>query len=298
MAENKGFRSGFVGVFGRPNVGKSTLVNRLIGEKVSIVSPKPQTTRSRILGIMTDEACQIVLVDTPGIHRPRTRLGEYMEKTVQDAMQGLDLLCVLVDASRVQASDHEMVQGFKGLNIPKYLLINKLDLVAPLTLLPIIASFAEDGFDMILPISARTGEGMDTLIAAIRKALPEGPLYFPKDMWTDQTERQIVAEIIRERALYNLREEIPHGVGIELLSMKQVSEQLTEIHANLYCEREAHKRIIIGKQGSMLKLIGSQARASIEALLGTQVNLQLWVKVREGWRDNLNDLRTLGYTEG
>lgn len=297
MIEKTVFHSGFVGVFGRPNVGKSTLINRLIGEKVSIVSPKPQTTRSRILGILSDDSSQIVFVDTPGIHRPRTKLGEYMEKTVQDAMQGLDVLCVMVDATKVGRQDEDVAASFAHIKIPRYLLINKLDLVRPPQLLPIIANFADMGYDMILPISARNGEGVDTLLAAIRKALPEGPHYFPADMWTDQSERQLVAEIIRERALYNLREEIPHGVGVELLSMKQEGERFTEIHANLFCEREAHKRIIIGKQGSMLQLIGSQARLSIENLLGTKVNLQLWVKVREGWRDNLNDLRTLGYTE-
>lgn len=298
MAENKSFRSGFVGVFGRPNVGKSTLINSLIGEKVSIVSPKPQTTRSRILGILTDDDTQIVFVDTPGIHRPRTRLGDYMIKTVQEAMQGLDALCVLVDAAKVLPEDQEIAMQFSELKIPKYLLINKLDLVHPEKLLPIIASFADKGFDMLLPISAKTGEGLDTLLDAIRKALPNGPHYFPADMWTDQNERQMVAEIIREKALSNLREEIPHGVGIEILSMKQENEHFTEIHANVFCERESHKGIIIGKQGSMLKQIGTEARESIETLLDTKVHLQLWVKVREGWRDNMNDLKTLGYTEG
>lgn len=298
MAENAGFRSGFVGVFGRPNVGKSTLINRLIGEKVSIVSPKPQTTRSRILGILTDDNSQIVFVDTPGIHRPRTRLGDYMAKTVQDAMEGLDALCVLVDASGPRPEDQEIAAQFSALKIPKYLLINKRDLVHPEKLLPIIASFADKGFDMLLPISARTGEGIDTLLEAVRKALPQGPHYFPADVWTDQSERQMVAEIIREKALGCLREEIPHGIGIEVMSMQQENEHFTQIHANVFCEKETHKRIIIGRQGSMLKLIGTESRKSIEALLGTKVHLQLWVKVREDWRDNLNDLKTLGYTEG
>lgn len=298
MTETKSFRSGFVGIFGRPNVGKSTLMNQLIGEKVSIVSPKPQTTRNRILGILTDAESQLVFVDTPGIHRPRTRLGEYMERSIQEAQKGLDLLCLLVDAQKILPADHEIAKSLMQVSVPRYLLINKLDLVHPQQLLPIIDAFKDYGFEMLLPISARKGDGTAELLKALRAALPEGPHYYPEDMWTDQTERQMVAEIVRERALTNLREEIPHGVGVEILGMKELSDSLTEIHANLYCEREAHKRIIIGKQGSMLKLIGSQARQSIESLLGKQVNLQLWVKVREGWRDNLQDLKTLGYTEG
>lgn len=297
MAEQKAFHSGFVAVVGRPNVGKSTLVNRLVDEKVAIVSPKPQTTRNKLLGIVTTEDSQIVFVDTPGIHRPRTRLGEYMEQATQEAMQGIDMLCLLVDASRVSGADHEISQQLKGIKVPRFLLINKLDLVHPQQLLPIIDSFKDDGFDMILPISAAKGEGMPELMRAIHKALPEGPRYFPEDMWTDQTLRQMVAEIVREKALMNLKEEIPHGIGVELLSMKE-GEHLTEIHATIYCERDSHKGIIIGKGGRMLQQIGSQARASIELLLDTQVNLQLWVKVRPGWRDNMNDLKTLGYQEG
>lgn len=291
------FHSGFVAMIGRPNVGKSTLINRLVGEKVSIVSPKPQTTRNRILGIVGDDKSQIVFVDTPGIHKPKNRLGEFMEKTVQDAVQGIDILCVLVDASRPRLEDHEIFREFKALKLPKFLLLNKTDLVKPQDLLPIIASFAEDGFDMVLPVSARSGEGIYVLMEEIRKILPAGPKYYPDDLWTDQNERQMIGEIIREKALLNLRDEVPHGIGVEVLSVKEVRKDLTEIHADIYCERAAHKTIIVGRKGEMLKVIGSQARADIEALLQCHVNLQLWVKVRPGWMDNSGDLKSLGYWE-
>ena len=291
------FHSGFVAVVGRPNVGKSTLVNRLVGEKVSIVSPKPQTTRNRILGIVGTEHSQVVFVDTPGIHKPKTKLGEYMEKSVQDAVQGIDILCVLIDASKPKPEDHELAESYKGFKVPKYLLLNKTDLVRPQDLLPIISSFADAAFDMVLPISAKAGEGVDTLIQEIYKHLPLGPKYYPDDLWTDQNERQMIAEIIREKALMNLREEVPHGIGVEVLSVKEIRKDLTEIQADIYCERASHKTIIIGRKGEMLQKIGSQARADIEKLLDCHVNLQLWVKVRTGWMDSSSDLKSLGYWE-
>ena len=291
------FHSGFVAVVGRPNVGKSTLVNRLVGEKVSIVSPKPQTTRNRILGIVGTEHSQVVFVDTPGIHKPKTKLGEYMEKSVQDAVQGIDILCVLIDASKPRPEDHELADSYKGFKVPKYLLLNKTDLVRPQDLLPIISSFADAGFDMVLPISAKAGEGVDILMQEIYKHLPQGPKYYPDDLWTDQNERQMIAEIIREKALMNLREEVPHGIGVEVLSVKEIRKDLTEIQADIYCERASHKTIIIGRKGEMLQKIGSQARADIEKLLDCLVNLQLWVKVRTGWMDSSSDLKSLGYWE-
>ena len=291
------FHSGFVAVVGRPNVGKSTLVNRLVGEKVSIVSPKPQTTRNRILGIVGTEHSQVVFVDTPGIHKPKTKLGEYMEKSVQDAVQGIDILCVLIDASKPRPEDHELAESYKGFKVPKYLLLNKTDLVSPQDLLPIISSFADAGFDMVLPISAKAGEGVDILMQEIYKHLPQGPKYYPDDLWTDQNERQMIAEIIREKALMNLREEVPHGIGVEVLSVKEIRKDLTEIQADIYCERASHKTIIIGRKGEMLQKIGSQARADIEKLLDCHVNLQLWVKVRTGWMDSSSDLKSLGYWE-
>ena len=298
MSDSK-FRSGFITVIGRPNVGKSTLINRIVGEKVSIVSPRPQTTRNRVLGVRTDEkqAWQMVFVDTPGIHKPRTRLGDYMEKTVQDAMKGMDVLVLMVDAASVGARDRDILLSLGTKKLPRILAINKVDTVHPQTLLPLMDLFKDDDLTAIIPISARTGDGVDALVEEIVKHLPEGPRYFPEDMWTDQSERQICAELVREKTLYNLRDEIPHGIGVEILSISQPREGLTEIHADLYVEREGHKRIVIGKQGSMLKRIGIQAREDMEALLGTQVNLQLFVKVRPDWRDNPRDLKTLGYTE-
>lgn len=293
----KPFHSGFVAVVGRPNVGKSTLINRLVGEKVSIVSPKPQTTRNKILGIVSDEHSQVVFVDTPGIHKPKTKLGQYMGKTVQDAVEGIDILCVLVDASKPRSEDHELALRYKGFKVPKYLLLNKTDLMRPQELLPIISSFSEEGFDIVLPISAKSGEGLDVLMQKILNQLPEGPKFYPDDLWTDQNERQMIGEMVREKALMNLREEVPHGIGVEVLSVKEIREGLTEVRADIYCERASHKTIIIGRKGEMLQKIGSQARADIEALLGNQVNLQLWVKVRAGWMDSDNDLKSLGYWE-
>lgn len=293
----KPFHSGFVAVVGRPNVGKSTLINSLVGEKVSIVSPKPQTTRNKILGIVSDEHSQVVFVDTPGIHKPKTKLGQYMGKTVQDAVEGIDILCVLVDASKPRSEDHELALRYKGFKVPKYLLLNKTDLMRPQELLPIISSFSEEGFDIVLPISAKSGEGLDVLMQKILNQLPEGPKFYPDDLWTDQNERQMIGEMVREKALMNLREEVPHGIGVEVLSVKEIREGLTEVRADIYCERASHKTIIIGRKGEMLQKIGSQARADIEALLGNQVNLQLWVKVRAGWMDSDNDLKSLGYWE-
>jgi len=298
MAETAApFKSGFVSLVGRPNVGKSTLLNALVGEKVAIISPKPQTTRNQIIGIHNGMHHQVVFVDTPGIHKPRTRLGEYMDKSVQDALQAIDAMVVIADASRADPQERETIRTLAQKQVPKFLALNKIDLVHPQQLLPLIALYQDDGFDAILPLSAKTGDGVDILMKHILSCLKEGPRYYPEDQWTAQTERQIIAELIREQALYLLQEEIPHGIGIELLSMKEQSPTLVEIFADIYCERASHKGIIIGKRGSMLGQIGSRARAQIEALLGTQVMLKLWVKVRPGWRNSNNDLKTLGYGE-
>jgi GTP-binding protein Era len=289
------FKSGFVSLVGRPNVGKSTLLNALVGEKVAIISPKPQTTRNQIIGIHNGKNHQVVFVDTPGIHKPRNRLGEYMEKSVQDALQAIDAMVVIADASRADPQERETIRALAQKQVPKFLVLNKIDLIHPQQLLPLIALYQDDGFDAILPLSAKTGNGVDVLMKHILAHLKEGPRYYPEDQWTAQTERQIIAELIREQALYLLQEEIPHGVGIEILSMKEQSPTLIEIFADIYCERASHKGIIIGKQGSMLGQIGSRARAQIEALLDTQVMLKLWVKVRPDWRNSNNDLKTLGW---
>ncbi len=291
------FHSGFIAIIGRPNVGKSTLMNAMVGEKVAIVSNRPQTTRNRIMGICTDENSQIVFLDTPGLHTPRNRLGEYMMQTAKDALQGIDALIVMVDATAVGKQDRAVVEDMSKHNVKKVLVLNKIDLLEPQNLLALIASFAEAGYDDIIPVSARSGDGLKQLKELLISYLPEGPQYFPSDAITDQPERLICGELIREKALYHLKEEVPHGIGVEMMSIKKLSDNLIEIHATIYCERPAHKGIIIGKQGSMLKTIGQEARRDIETLLGSRVHLQLWVKVRENWRNRMDDLRTLGYED-
>ena len=291
------FHSGFIAIIGRPNVGKSTLMNAMVGEKVAIVSNRPQTTRNRIMGICTEENSQIVFLDTPGLHTPRTRLGEYMMQTAKDALQGIDALIVMVDATSVGKQDRAVVEDMSKHDVKKVLVLNKIDLLEPQDLLALIASFAEAGYDDIIPVSARTGDGLKQLKSLLISYLPVGPQYFPSDAITDQPERLICGELIREKALYHLKEEVPHGIGVEMMSIKKLSDNLTEIHATIYCERPAHKGIIIGKQGSMLKLLGQEARRDIETLLGTRVHLQLWVKIRENWRNRMDDLRTLGYED-
>lgn len=291
----KRFLSGFAAIVGRPNVGKSTMMNAMVGEKVAIVSNRPQTTRNRIMGVATDPDWQIVFLDTPGLHKPRTKLGEYMVKSVEDAMEGIDVLLVLVDVSEIGPQDRAIVTEMASRRVKKILVLNKTDLVDEAKLMAAIASFSDAGYDAIIPLSARSGKGMDELRRVIVSYLPEGPKYFPDDMMTDQPERLICAEIIREKALLHLRDEVPHGIGVEMMAINKLSDSLTEIHATIYCERASHKGIIIGKQGAMLRTIGAEARRDIEGLLGTKVNLQLWVKVREDWRNRMDDLRTLGY---
>ncbi len=289
------FKSGFIAIVGRPNVGKSTLMNALVGEKIAIVSPRPQTTRNRILGVVGRENCQMVFVDTPGIHKPRTQLGQYMTQAVREAMEGIDALLVLLDCTQVTQHDRQIVQDMAEKKVCKMLVLNKLDLVKPQALLALIQSFSGAGYDAIIPVSARTGDGLPELEKAIIARLPEGPKYFPDDMITDQPERMLCAELIREKALQNLRDEVPHGIGVEMMAMDKKSADFMEIHATIYCERDSHKGIIIGKHGAMLQKIGSEVRGEIESLLGMHVNLQLFVKVRPGWRDSKDDLRTLGY---
>ena len=290
------FHSGFVAIVGRPNVGKSTLMNAMIGEKIAIVSSRPQTTRNRIMGVSTDESSQIVFLDTPGLHTPHSRLGEYMVKAARDALSGIDALMVMVDATAVGRQDRAVAEEMSGRKVKKALVLNKIDLMPREGLLALMESFAGAGYDDIVPVSARTGDGLARLRALLVSYLPEGPRYFPPDAVTDQPERLICAELIREKALLHLRDEVPHGIGVEMLAMKRRGD-LMEIHATIYCERAAHKGIIIGKQGAMLRRIGQEARQDIEGLLGMRVNLQLWVKVREDWRNRPEDLRTLGYED-
>ena len=297
MENKQPFHSGFVAILGRPNVGKSSIMNRFVGEKVAIVSNHPQTTRSRLLGVATHPDWQIVFVDTPGLHKPRTKLGEYMVKAANDAREGVDAVLVVVDGQYIGAGDRAIIADVARMSCPKYLAVNKVDLCSPEKLMPELQKLNDCGFDQIVCVSAKRGDRMDELLAMLVSAMPEGPQFFPDEMMTDQPERVLCAEIIREKALWNLRDEVPHGVGVEMLSIKELRPGLTEIHANIYCERASHKSIIIGKQGSMLGKIGSEARRDIERLLGTQVALKLWVKVREDWRNRAGDLRALGYEE-
>ena len=290
------FHSGFAAIVGRPNVGKSTLLNALVGEKIAITSNRPQTTRNRVMGVLSAENSQVVFVDTPGMHTPRTKLGQFMVQSIQDAMEGIDALMVILDATAIGPHDRSIVRDLSARRERKLLVLNKIDLMAPKDLLAIIDEFKTAGYDAIFPVSARTGDGLDALKADLTAHLPAGPKYFPDDMLTDQPERDICAELIREKALRSLRDEVPHGIGVEMMAFKKTGENSVEIDATIYCEKDSHKGIIIGKKGSMLQKIGSEARADIEALLGCHVNLQLWVKVRPGWRNSTEDLRTLGYT--
>ena len=291
------FRSGFVAILGRPNVGKSSIMNYFIGEKVAIVANHPQTTRSKLLGVATRKDWQIVFVDTPGLHKPRTRLGEYMMKTAEDAKEGVDAVLAVVDGTFIGDHDRQILAELAQMKCPKFLAVNKIDIANPEKLMPQLAKLNDCGFDQIVTVSARRGDNMDTLLELISGAMPPGPKYFPDDMMTDQPERILCAEIIREKALNNLRDEVPHGIGVDMLKIAKVREGLYEMHADVYCDRASHKSIIIGKQGAMLKKIGTEARIDIEKLMGAKVDLRLWVKVREGWRDRASDLRTLGYAD-
>lgn len=293
--KEKKFHSGFVTIIGRPNVGKSSLMNKMIGEKIAIVSSKPQTTRSRIMGVLSGDDHQIVFLDTPGIHDPRTKLGEYMMHSVRDAMDGTDAVLVIFDVTHITENDLHIAEGMKEKKVPVVLALNKIDLATPEQILAATAKTAEAGFDEIIPVSAKNGDGIDDLIRSLQNHLPEGPQYFPDDMITDQPERILCAEIIREKALRNLRDEVPHGIGVEIMKIEALSDKLTEINATIYCERSAHKGIIIGKNGSMLQTIGTEARLDIEKLMDIHINLKLWVKIRPDWRNNAGDLRNLGY---
>ena len=287
------FRSGFVSIIGRPNAGKSTLLNALVGEKLAIVTRKPQTTRNRIQGIINVErktkrpAGQIVLVDTPGVHKPINSLNRRMMKEVYDALEGCDLLLLIADATaRFGAGDKFVLDIVKKSGQPCFLLLNKIDVLDKQRLLPLITEYKErHEFAEVIPISAMKREGLDALLASVMKALPEGPRYFPKDQITDQPERFLVAELIREQVLLATEQEVPYATTV-LIDQYEEGARLTRIAATIYCEREGQKAILIGKQGSTLKKIGTAARLQIQGLLNTKVFLELFVKVRAGWRDS------------
>ncbi|MGE5677986.1 MAG: GTPase Era [Pseudomonadota bacterium] len=296
---DKIFKSGFVTIIGRPNVGKSTLINRLLGERVSIISNKPQTTRNSIKCIYTTEDYQIVFIDTPGIHKPKHMLGEYMVKSATDSLKGVDVAVVMLDCSAdIGAGDMHIIEIAQNIKSPVILVLNKIDKIPKQKLEQIAASLImhEDYFNSIIPISAGTGENLEVLLAEIVKYLPEGPKYFTEDIYTDMPEKFIVSELIREKILELTSEEVPHGTAVEVTSMKERDNRdLMDIEATIYCEKDSHKGILIGKKGAMLKEIGVKARTDIENILHCKVNLQLWVKVRSDWRDSKSSLKNLGY---
>ena len=296
----KQFHSGFVSLVGRPNVGKSTLLNCLIGEKIAIISNKPQTTRNKITSILTKEDFQCVFLDTPGIHKPKHKLGEFMVKSAETTFNEVDLVLMLVEPPlEPHTLDKYVIARLEKVKTAVVLVVNKIDTIDKEKLLQVIASYSKlYPFADVVPVSAQTGQNTDQLLKVIEKHLPEGPQYFPADMITDQPERQIASEIIREKALYLLQDEIPHGIAVEITSMKKRPDKdLVDVEATLYCERESHKGIIIGKQGSMLKKIGSYARRDMERLLGSPINLQIWIKVKKDWRDNDFLLKNFGYDQ-
>ncbi|NLK69730.1 MAG: GTPase Era [Clostridiaceae bacterium] len=293
------FRSGFVTIIGRPNVGKSTLLNLLTGEKIAIMSDKPQTTRNTIKTIVTTNDYQIVFMDTPGMHRPKNKLGDYMQKSAITTLDDVDVILYIVEATdkTIGPGDLKIIELLKDSKTPIILLINKVDLVEKQNILPLIDQYSKVmNFEQIIPISALNSETKDLVLKETAKLLPEGQPYYPEDMLTDQPEKVLVQEIIREKILHLISEEIPHGIGVEVILFKEKQDSdLIEIHANIYCEKESHKGIIIGKNGDMLKKIGTLARQDVENLLDSRVFLKLWVKTKQDWRNSDFLLKELGY---
>ncbi len=295
--QDNGFKSGFITLIGRPNVGKSTLMNRFVGQKVAIMSDKAQTTRNRIQAVYTDQEAQIVFIDTPGIHKPKHALGDFMLKTAFSSLQGVDIVLVVVNANeKMGPGDRLVIDRVKNVDVPVFLLINKIDLVDSDDLLGIIEQFTSDyEFDEVFPISATEGDNVPDLLNTIKEYLPEGPQYYPEHQIMDHPEYFVVAEFIREKILHLTREEIPHSVAVHVESMKRNKDDKVEISAVIYVERDSQKGIIIGNKGSMIKKIGTLARRDIEQLLGDKVYLDLFVKVQKDWRDRKQSLVELGY---
>ena len=295
------FKSGFVSIVGRPNVGKSTLMNNVVGEKIAIMSDKPQTTRNTIQAVYTDDESQVVFLDTPGIHKPKNKLGEIMVKAATDAFSNVDLILFVVDSSRkIGPGDRRIMEDLRGSKTPIVLVINKIDQIEDKDeLFDIIKMYDDEKmFKEIVPISALKGKNVKTLINVIKEDLEEGPKYFPDYMVTDQPERVLIAELIREKVLHYVDDEVPHGVAVEIERMKdRKDKEIIDISAVIYCERDSHKGIIIGKGGRKLKGIGKSARQDIELLLGSQINLQLWVKVKENWRNLQNYINNFGLND-
>ena len=292
-------KSGFIAITGRPNAGKSTLLNQIVGEKVAIVSSKPQTTRTKILGVRTGDDYQLVLIDTPGIHKPHNKLSKRMEKYIYTATQDIDALLYVVDCNikdEELEAEKEALAGLKTSDVPVILAVNKIDTVPKLQLLPVLDKLKDlYDFSDIVPISAQEGDNLEELFEKLKQFLPEGPKFFPDDVITDQPERQIVSEFIREKALRLLNREIPHGIAVEIEKMKKKENGTYEILAAIYCEKQSHMGIIIGKGGEKLKKIGSFARRDIERFLDSKVYLELWVRVKEDWRNRENFITDIGF---
>ena len=291
-------KSIMVTICGRPNVGKSTITNALVGEKIAIVSDKPQTTRNRITAIVNRGDTQFILMDTPGFHKPRTRLGDYMVNVVRESVADVDAIVMMVEPTeQIGRQEEELIERLKGSKVPVILAINKIDTIDKTKLLPVILNYSNAyPFEAVVPVSALTGEGLDELMDELEKHAEEGPQLFPDDMITDQPERQICAELVREKLLNCLDKEVPHGTAVEITRFHERDDGVIEIDATIYCEKDSHKGIIIGKHGAMLKKVGEQARTDMEEFLGTKVFLQTWVKVKENWRDSANLLRNFGFT--
>lgn len=292
-------KTAMITICGRPNVGKSTLTNALVGEKIAIVSNKPQTTRNRISAVVNRGDTQFVIIDTPGFHKPRTRLGDYMVNVVKESVADVDAVMLLVEPiANIGRQEEELIARIKETGVPAILVINKIDTVEKTELLEVMALYsAAHDFDAIIPMSAKNGEGIDELLAELEKYAQEGPQLFPDDMICDQPEKQICAELVREKLLLCLDKEIPHGTAVEVTRFSEQENGIIDLDVTIYCEKASHKGIIIGKQGAMLKKIGELARADIEAFMGTKVFLQTWVKVKENWRDSTAQLRNFGFTE-
>ena len=292
-------KTAMITICGRPNVGKSTLTNALVGEKIAIVSNKPQTTRNRICAVVNRGDTQFVIIDTPGFHKPRTRLGDYMVNVVKESVADVDAVMLLVEPiANIGRQEEELIARIKETGVPAILVINKIDTVEKTELLEVMALYsAAHDFDAIIPMSAKNGEGIDELLAELEKYAQEGPQLFPDDMICDQPEKQICAELVREKLLLCLDKEIPHGTAVEVTRFSERDNGIIDLDVTIYCEKASHKGIIIGKQGAMLKKIGELARADIEAFMGTKVFLQTWVKVKENWRDSTAQLRNFGFTE-
>lgn len=292
-------KTAMITICGRPNVGKSTLTNALVGEKIAIVSNKPQTTRNRISAVVNRGNTQFVIIDTPGFHKPRTRLGDYMVNVVKESVADVDAVMLLVEPiANIGRQEEELIARIKETGVPAILVINKIDTVEKTELLEVMALYsAAHDFDVIIPMSAKNGEGIDELLAELEKYAQEGHQLFPDDMICDQPEKQICAELVREKLLLCLDKEIPHGTAVEVTRFSERDNGIIDLDVTIYCEKASHKGIIIGKQGAMLKKIGELARADIEAFMGTKVFLQTWVKVKENWRDSTAQLRNFGFTE-